>query len=77
MRIIAVLHRQQLIDQILSNLATAGIIKQDEMDRVKEELESVDADSLVALLLESHQMREDTGQADAMPIVPIGEISLN
>ncbi len=77
MHIIAVFNRSQLVDQILSNLATAGVIEQHEMDKVREELEPVDSDSLIALLLESHQMREDTGNADAVPIVPIGQISLN
>lgn len=77
MHFIAVLHRQQLIDLILSNLATAGIIQQDEMEGAREELNITPTDELGPILFQSLHMLEDTGQVDAMPIVPIGEISLN
>lgn len=77
MRIIAVVNRQQLIDLILSNLATAGIIKQSEMEGAREELNITPTDELGPVLLESLHMLEDTGQVGAMPIIPIGEISLN
>jgi len=76
MRIIVV-NRQQIIDLIISNLATAGIIEQKDMKFVSKELEPVSDEELITVLIKSIQMQEDTGKADAMPIVPIGEISLN
>lgn len=77
MRIVGVFTKQQIIDLILSNLATAGTLYQDEMEGAKEELDTVPNAELVPVLMESIRVLAESGQSCAVSIIPIGEISLN
>ncbi len=70
-------YKSHLVDLVLRNLATAGIIEQSEMGWVRWQLEPVSTDDLVAVLLSSYQMLEDLGMIETMPMVTIGQISLN
>lgn len=74
---VIVVTRRIVTDIILTNFATAGIIEQSEMEKTRHQLNKLHDDDIVGILLDSMQMKEGTGKADAMPIVPVGEISQN
>lgn len=70
-----VLHRSQMQYQTVTNLVTAGILRQEEADFYYELLSTMSMQDVVTALLDSHQLREDCPE----PIFyyPIGEISKN
>lgn len=67
--------RSQIQLQTISNLMTAGILKQDERGFYNELLSAMSWEDMLAALLESHQLRDDC--FNPVNYYPIGNINLN
>jgi len=70
-----ILHRSQIQHQTVSNLVSAGILRQEEGDFYYELLSTMNIQEVVAALVDSHQLREEC--PNPIFYYPIGEISKN
>jgi len=70
-----ILHRSQIQHQTVSNLVTTGILRQEEADSYYELLSTMPIQEVVAALLDSHQLREES--PNPIFYYPVGEISKN
>ena len=67
--------RQRVIETILSNLFSAGVITEAEPGEIKEHLDSLDVDDLLLILVGCHQLREEANTPKTS--IYIKEICLN
>lgn len=63
-----VFDRNQVERLTLHNLIEAGIIKPDEAQQALLAMRDLDPKDLLAVMLESHQLREDASKAQYFPI---------
>ena len=52
--------RERVTETILSNLYSGGVITEAEPEEIKKHLDSLDARTLLSILVESHQLREES-----------------
>ena len=71
------LQRTQIQQQTLSNLISAGVLRQNEAESYNEKLSAMQEYDLLTALVLSHQLREDCSFPGSCVHYFTGEISLN
>jgi len=70
-----IIHRNQVQEQAVNNLVSAGIIRQDETTMYNDILSAKNYNEVLLAMLASHKLRENC--IDQTNYYQIGEVSLN